>query len=103
MVDARKDWRGPEMRKSHLNMLVGSVRLEVAGDELTVADSGDLLQGENLKLALYRALLDALLLQMTLLDQARRLSYAMNSGRVSSVVAKVNAGDSEWKNTQNRG
>jgi hypothetical protein len=93
----------PEMRKSHLNVLVGSVRLEVAGDELTVADSDDLLQGENLKLAMYRALLDALLLQTTLHDQTRRLSYAMSSGMVSSVVTKVNAGDSEWKNTRNRG
>ena len=81
------------MRKSHLNMLVGSVRLEVTGDELTVADSGDLLQGENLKLALYRALLDALLLQMTILDQALRLSYAMNSGMLSIDGAMEVAGD----------
>jgi hypothetical protein len=51
MVDARKDWRGPEMRKSHLNMLVGSVRLEVAGDELTVADPGDHLRYKSLKLS----------------------------------------------------
>jgi hypothetical protein len=41
----------PEMRKNHLNVLVGSVRLEVAGDELTVANPGNLLQGANPKLA----------------------------------------------------
>jgi hypothetical protein len=32
-----------ERRKINLKMLVGSVRLDVVGDELTAADSGDLL------------------------------------------------------------
>jgi hypothetical protein len=61
--------------------------------ELHFAIPGDVLREKILKLTLYRALLDALLLQITQLDQTLRLSYSMNSGMLSIDGAMEVAGD----------
>jgi hypothetical protein len=81
------------MDKVTLVLMVWSMESGMVGDGRYAADSSDVLRKGISKLALHRPPLDALLLQMTLLDQARRLSYAMNFGGILSVVATVDAGD----------
>jgi hypothetical protein len=65
-----------------LKMMMCSTRTLVVGDELTVANPGNLLQGEKLKLTSSRAPLDACLLPCGLRTEAHLLDHKSYAGVV---------------------